>query len=141
MTPKQAERDERRARETVAKGTPLSVRIRWGKPKLLKKAAENRLCISAGGSAQGLTAEQVAREVVSDGQRITVVTITSFEVAFEIGTPNLVGCRNDGSRFAGMTNEPTMARLLDQAMAGENVANGSASGPLLFRLAVAQDLE
>ena len=28
----QAERVERRARETVAKGTPLSVRIRCGKP-------------------------------------------------------------------------------------------------------------
>jgi len=69
------------------------------------------------------------------------VTITSFEVAFEVGTPNLVGGGNDGSRFAGMANEPTVARLFNQAMTRENVANGSASGPLQFRLAVAQDLE
>ena len=69
------------------------------------------------------------------------MTITSFEVAFEIGTPNLVGRRNDGRRFAGMANESTVARLLDQVVTREKVANGSARGPLLFRLAVAQDLE
>jgi hypothetical protein len=40
-----------------------------------------------------------------------------------------------------VANEPTVARLLDQAMTRENVANGSASRPLLLRLAVGKDLE
>jgi hypothetical protein len=85
----------------------------------LKKSAKNRLGVSTGGSEQGLTAKQVAREIVSDGERITVVTITSFEVAFEVGTPDLVGSRNDGSRLTRMTNEPTAAWLLDQVVAVE----------------------
>ena len=107
----------------------------------MKKPAENGLRIGTGGGEQGLTAEQVAREVVSDRQRITVVTITSFEVAFEVGAPALVGSRNDGSGFTGMTDEPAAARLLAQAVAQEQVADGGARRPGRVRLAVGKDLE
>jgi hypothetical protein len=48
-----------------------------------------------------LAAEQVAREVVGDGERITVATVTRFEVALEVGTPNLVRRGNDRSGMGG----------------------------------------
>ncbi len=69
------------------------------------------------------------------------MTITSFEVAFEVGTPDLVGCSNDGSGFAGMADEPAAARLLDQVVAREQVADGGSRRPGRVRLAVGKDLE
>lgn len=69
------------------------------------------------------------------------MAIASFEVAFEVGTPDLVGSSNNGSKFARMANEATATRSLDQIVPRENITDGSARGPLAFDRATRKQLQ
>jgi len=68
--------------------------------------------------------EQEARGVVGNGQRIAVLAIAEPELAFEIGTPKVIGrCAGGKGRALGA---PARASLVgDEAMAVENGLDGT----------------
>ena len=72
---------------------------------------------------QSLAHEQITRGVVGDGERITVLTVAEFELALEVGAPQLVGFEG---LVKGRSLRPMAPRLaaLDQPMAIEHRVNG-----------------
>ncbi len=73
-----------------AKGVPLSVRIASGRPDGAKQRAKREAHVGGRGGGQAATHEQRATEVIGDGQRIAVLPVAGFELAFEIGGPHLI---------------------------------------------------
>lgn len=55
------------------------------------------------------------------GQRIAVVTVTSFELTFEIDPPEIVEGCGDGDRLAWMTRFAPPSLLSDESRAEENI--------------------
>lgn len=51
---------------------------------------------------QCLAGEQVAREAIGDRQRVAIDAVFSFELAFEVGAPDLIGGRDECEGLAGM---------------------------------------
>src|SRR4029434_10055384 len=75
------------------------------------------------------TKEQVARAVVSDGQRITIAFVAQLKLALVIGAPEIVGMQTLGQ---GRSLSPIAAPThgLHQARAIEYGVNGRGGGSL-----------
>jgi len=57
-------------------------------PEELDKGLDDRLLA---GRFKGFTAQDHARGLIGDGQRVTVASVTGLELALEIGAPEVVG--------------------------------------------------
>ena len=86
----------------VAKGTPLSVRIARGSPYSRKSRSKIGPDALALGREQAVAAEQVARVLVGDRQRIAVDPIAGAELALEVRGPEIIGLRRGRRHDAGM---------------------------------------
>src|SRR2546427_626291 len=87
-----AESFDKRAKVVVANGTPLSVRIRFGRPYSLKQPREDRLGLVDGRRRRRLATQEIATEPVGDRQRIAaILAVTRSEVALVVGAPDVVG--------------------------------------------------
>jgi len=73
-----------------AKGTPLSVRILAGRPRLLKKLLKHGKSVIFAGGRKSLTGEEKTASVIGDRQWIAVLMIPQQELALVIGAPQLI---------------------------------------------------
>jgi hypothetical protein len=106
---------ESRPRAMEAKGTPLSVRIRVGKPNSQKSRPKTRLVPTKVVPAQALTAEQITAAAVLDGERVAVDAVEGLELALEVGAPDRVGLIEGRRGLARVGALAAASSLLDQA--------------------------
>jgi len=90
---------------------------------------------------QRLTAQQEATVAITDGERIAVLAIVGFELAFEVSTPDIVGSQDLGGGFARMADDAAAPFMGDQAVTAQNLADGSSMRPRPARMFLAEDLE
>jgi hypothetical protein len=88
-----------------------------------------------------LASQQVAREAIGDRQRVAVDAVFGFELAFEVGAPDLIGGSDECRGLAGMAEVAARSRLLNQAVTSKQVADGRARRPVALRITFAQELE
>ncbi len=93
-----------------------------GQPVLAKEAIEEGADALAPGREQAVTAEQVARVLVRDRQRIAVDTVAGPEVAFEVRSPEVIRPGRRGRHDPGVGVATSAATLLDQPPPGQAVA-------------------
>src|SRR5207249_9154489 len=72
------------------------------------------------------------------GERIAQLPIAQCELAFVIGTPNVVGSRDRTKRLRARRRMPAPSPRLDQAVALEHIAYRTGRRPVLSRLFTAQ---
>lgn len=77
--------------------------------------------------------QQIAGVLIADGERKAPHGIPRRELAFEIGGPQIVGCRRDWGHHTGVPMRPPAAPPLDQARPGEQVARSADGRPGRFR--------
>jgi hypothetical protein len=73
-----------------------------------------------------MATEQVAAEVVDDGERVAVSSVAHEELAFEIHGPDLVGSGGVEGRRAWMLPAPVTSPRTDAAVAFENIEDRAA---------------
>ncbi len=112
-----------------------------GQAEFAEDALKDGLSVGHSGRQQPLAGQQVAREAIGDGQRVTIDAVFGFELAFEVGAPDLIGGRDDRSRLARMAQVAALARSLDEAVTGEQIADGRAGRPVALGVAFGQELE
>jgi hypothetical protein len=81
-----------------AKGAPLSVRIASGRPYWRKADLEDGFDLRRVGLSHRLTAQEVARAGIRNGQRIDALAVLGAAPALEIGTPHAIGLAGRGER-------------------------------------------
>ena len=95
-----------------------------GQTELAEDLSKDGFSVSHSGRQQPLTGKQVARKSIGDRQRVAIDAVFGFELAFEIGAPDLIGSRDDRSRLARMAQVAAFARLLDEAVINVNYFSG-----------------
>ena len=100
-----------------------------GEPVVLKEAGEHRAHEGPRRLQEGLTAEQVAAEVVSDGEGIAVAAVAGVELALEVDRPERI--RGDGNRAgpAGMGEGPPASPAAAEPAAREPQTGGAGGRP------------
>lgn len=90
---------------------------------------------------EAVAAEEIAAEVVDDGQGVAVEAIAHEELAFEVDRPDLVG--SSGINWRGTRVLPTSATVssLDPAISLEDVEDGAAGGPSAVRVTCPETLQ
>ena len=101
----------------LAKGTPLSVRMAFGRPNSLKTFSKTGVGFL--GALQGFAGNQVTAGEVGDRQRIAVAAIGQHELALVVGAPQIIGLIARRQRCAGGFVTPAPPAL-DQPMAIQN---------------------
>ena len=111
------------------------------KPTGSEQPAEVRLHSIAADIIEALAAEEIAAEVVDDGQGIAVDAVAHPELALEIDRPDLVG--SVGAQWSGARMLPgaSAPAVVDVAVAGEDVEDRAARRPGALRVAGAKTLE
>jgi hypothetical protein len=99
-----------------------------GQTVLFEQAGEYWLGLGHTGRREGLTAEEKAAVAIGHGERITIEPVARFEVALEIGAPDIVGGQDLAGGLPRMANVSTVSCLGHQAMAAEDIANRGARG-------------
>src|SRR6185436_12907877 len=115
----------------MACGRPCSRNNRW----------KRRLTASPRTSGSAVTAEQVAAEMIEDGQRVAIKAVAHQELALEVDRPDLVGRGSaDGCRTGMLPTPPSVPRY-DPAVALKDVEDRAAGGPGPSWVACPQTLE
>jgi hypothetical protein len=89
----------------------------------------------AGDLQEPVAAEQVAAEVIKDGQWIAVDPVAHAELALEVDGPDLVGRGRVERGGPRMLPVPAAAAMLDAVVAREDVEDGTPGGPGPLRVA------
>jgi hypothetical protein len=76
---------------------------------------------------ESLATEEKAAEVVGDGEGEAIHAIASFELALEIGAPDVVGSQDRTGGFAGVTDSSTPSENGDHAIAFQDILNRCAA--------------
>ena len=108
----------------LAKGTPLSERMAWGRPRSWNSRSKAVTAVSSRVDFKGLAQQQEARGMVGDGQRVAVAAVAELELALEVGAPQIVGRGALGQRRAARA-VARPAAAFDQAVAIENRMDGA----------------
>ena len=95
-------------------------------PEHIEQASEHRFGFCHASGAECLAAKQEAAEAIGHSKRITVQSIAGFELPLEVGTPQIVRCKDLADGLAGMTDVSPTALLRHQPMPTEYVAHGRA---------------
>ena len=105
-----------------------------------KQPAEMRHHSLSADIVETLAAEEVAAQVVDDGQGVAVDAVAHTELAFVVDRPDLVG--TGGAQWSGARILPweSAPSVLDMTVAGEDVEDVAARGPGAMRLASAKAL-
>jgi len=107
-------------------GSPVVTADRVGKTVFTEQASEvafDAWCFHIG---QSMAAEQVAAEVVDDGERVAVATIAHEELPFEVDGPDLIGSGGVEGGSSGMLPASATSPGMDAAVALKNIENGAA---------------
>jgi hypothetical protein len=73
-----------------------------------------------------VAAEQIATEVIRDGERVAVDAVSHEELAFEVDGPDLIGRKGGGYGGAWMLPTISPSSRMNPTMAFENVEDGAA---------------
>ena len=90
---------------------------------------------------EAVAAQEIAAEVVEDGQGVAVEAVAHEELAFEVDRPDLVG--SGGINWCGTRVLPTSATVssLDPTISLEDVEDGAAGGPGAVRVTCPKTLQ
>ena len=106
----------------------------FGQAKFAEESVEN----GSGGlrvrGVERLAAQEEAAVSIDDGERIAVFSIEGFEVAFEVGGPDVIRRTHGGFGFTGMSRPRISPSGGNEAMSFEDVADGGTRGPGFMRL-------
>ncbi len=93
------------------------------------------------GGKQGLAVEEEPAEAVGNGEGVTIKSIAGFELPFEVGAPEIVGCEDGAGGLSGMTDMATVARFRYHAVTLHDVTDGGAARQIPSRVALMDDRE
>src|SRR5216683_1064544 len=112
-----------------AEGGPVVALDRGRQPDLAKEPLEDRLRLGRADRGERGAPQQVARVLIRNGQRITVLPVAGAELSFEVGGPQIIGCLRDRARRPGMLPMVSSPSGRNQAAAPEQVARRAGGGP------------
>src|SRR5713226_1130122 len=112
-----------------AEGGPVVALDRGRQPDLAKEPLEDRLRLGRADRGERGAPQQVARVLIRNGQRITVLPVAGAELTFEVGGPQIIGCLRDRARRPGMLPMVSSPSGRNQAAAPEQVARRAGGGP------------
>src|SRR6266496_2727624 len=121
-----------------ANGAPLSLADGVGKAAGAEQVAEVGFHSGAADIRQGLAAEQIAAEVIEDGERVAVGRVAHAELALEVDGPDLVRRRGGEGSRPGVLPGAAAAAMVHVAVAAQNIEDGAAGRPGTLRVAGAQ---
>jgi len=108
------------------KGRAVVTADRVGEAVFSKQSQEVAFDASGLHIRKAMATEQVAAEVVDDGERVAVLAVAHEELAFEIHGPDLVGSGGVEGRRAWMLPASMMSPRTDAAVAFENIEDRAA---------------
>ena len=111
---------------------PVVALDRGRQPDLAKEPLEDRLRLGRAYRAERGAAQQVARVLIRNGQRITVLPVAGPELPLEVGRPQIIGGLRDRARRPGMVPMVPAPSGLNQAAAPEQVARRAGGRPFHF---------
>ena len=100
-----------------------------GKPMLAEEAAELGLHARRADVEQPVAGEQVAAEVVDDGEGIAVAAVAHPELPLEVDGPDLIGSRGAEGSGPGVLPMRALATGTNAPVAQEDVADRAAGRP------------
>ncbi len=124
-----------------ANGAPLSLRMASGRPQVRNRWRRWGLTPAPPTSGEALAAEEIATEVVDDGERVAVGPIAHPELALEVDGPDLVRGRGLEGRRSGMLPPPTPTPLVHLSVARQDIEDRAAGGPVALGIPCAEALE
>ena len=125
--PEPPKRERGEAVEPVRGGErhPIVGADRRGQAALLEQAVERGDDRILARRLQRLAHQQIARDLIGDGERIAPAAVAEAELALEVGAPQIVGRHGLRQGRAGGARPPG-AGVLDQAVAVEHGVDGRA---------------
>ncbi len=75
-----------------------------GQAIFFKEAGEDGFCAGNSRGMKALAADDVAADVIGDGEGEAIDTVAGLELPLEISTPEVVGSEDGIGGFAGMAN-------------------------------------
>ena len=106
----------------------------FGQSIHLEKMLKHRFCKGMFCREQSVTGEQVPAEFISNGERITVDSVSGFKMPFEVCRPGAIGRRDWAERFSGMETFHTSSSFLDTAVSLKDEARCGVSGQSPVRM-------
>lgn len=85
--------------------------------------------------------EEIAAEVIDDGERVAVMSIAHAKVAFEINGPNLVGCGGVEGSGTGMLPTSATGTRANASVSLEDIEDGASCWPVPVGKTPAEPLE
>ncbi len=113
----------------------------FGQAVLLEEPRKDGFGSGGCGRMEGLAAQEIAAEGVGDREGETIKSIAGFELPFEVGRPEIVGCEDGARGLSGMTDTPAVAGFGYHAVPLHNVADGGAARQIPSRVALVDDRE
>ena len=125
----QTESRERRPSAMEAKGVPLSVRMRPGRPNFAEETSEDAPRARVGRAIEALAGEQIAAEAVLDGEWVAVAAIEGLELALEVGGPDRIRrIKGRSGRPTGMWAPSASAGLVNESLTPEVLVKDASGG-------------
>lgn len=112
-----------------------------GQAIFFEQAVEDGFCAENSRGMKALAADDVAADVIGDGEREAIDTVAGFELALEISAPEVVGGENGVRGFTGMTNPTLTAGSGNQAVALEEIADGGSAGKIPIGVAAMNNFQ
>ena len=112
-----------------------------GESEFFEEAGEDGFGAENSRGMEGLAANEVAAEVVGDGEGETIDAVNGFELALEIRAPKIVGARGGGGGFTGMSDATMVSAEGHKVIAFEDILDGSPAGKIPGRVGTMDDLE
>jgi hypothetical protein len=123
------------------KGRAVVTADRVGEAVLSKQSQESAFDASGLHIRQAMATEQVAAEVVDDGERVAVSTVAHEEFAFEIHGPDLIRSGGVEGRSSWMLPASVASPRTDAAVTFKNIEDRASCGPVQARKTLLEPLQ
>ena len=107
----------------------------------MEEPGEDGFSTGGSGRMKGLAAQEIAAEGVCDCEGETIESIAGFELALEVGRPEIVGREDRAGGLSGMTNTPPAPGFGYHAVTLQDIADSSAARQMPSRVALVYDFE
>src|SRR6266550_7727488 len=122
-----------------ANGAPLSVRMARGSPYCRKALSNQGRTIAV--LPQGLAHQQIAREIICQGKRVTAPAVTQEKVSLEVRTPDLIRSMAVAKRFTVRCHVTPTHTTVDQPCTLEDLTGCRVRRPSQLRFFLTQIIQ
>jgi hypothetical protein len=112
-----------------------------GEAVFFEEAGEHYFCARNSGGMEALATDEVAAEVIGDGEGKAIDAVSGFELFLEISAPKIVGCEYGIGGFAGMSDPASAAGSGDHTVSFEDIADGGTAWKIPIRMTTVNDFD